>query len=126
MGEGRFAARFIEVSSGLAKSVALDPEMVLSATGRPALSSVKVTAGGIERRLRVDAVLVDGPAPPAFELGVQAGGVTRFDPARGYALERDAEGKIAGRVYAAGSAVGARNSEEDGARVARAALASLS
>ncbi len=125
VGEGRFAARFLDACVGLAKPVVLDPEMVVSANGRPSLSSVKVTAGGIERRLRVDAVIVDGPGPPAFELGVQAGGVTRFQPGRGYALELDAERRIASSVYAAGSAVGASESESDGARAARAALASL-
>jgi NADPH-dependent 2,4-dienoyl-CoA reductase/sulfur reductase-like enzyme len=125
LGEGRFASRFVEECAELAKCVALDPEMVLSANGRPSISSVKVTAGGIERRLQVDAVIVDGPAPPAFELGVQAGGVTRFEPTRGYALELDAERRITTHVYAAGSSVGSRDSEEDGARAARAALASL-
>jgi sarcosine oxidase subunit alpha len=125
VGEGRFASRFIEECGELAKCIALDSEMVLSASGRPSLSSVKVAAGGIERRLQVDAVIVDGPAPPAFELGVQAGGVTRFQPGRGYALELDAERRVAPHIYAAGSSAGSRDSEEDGARAARTALASL-
>jgi sarcosine oxidase subunit alpha len=125
VGEGRFAARFMEESAELAKCIALDPEMLVSANGRPSLTSVTVSAAGVERRHRVDAVIVDGPRPPAFELAVQAGGVTRFDPERGYVLEVDDTGRIAERVYAAGSSIGSRNSEEDGARAARAALASL-
>lgn len=125
VGDGRFARRFLKESEGLAEHVALDPEMLRSAHGRPGLSSVKIAAAGTQRRLRVDALLVDGPAPPAFELGVQAGGATRFDPTRGYLLEADADGRVTPRVFAAGSAIGANGSEESGVRAARAALASL-
>jgi sarcosine oxidase subunit alpha len=125
VGDGRFAAHFVEASSELATSTLLDSEMVLSAHGKPSVSSVKVRAGSIERRLRVDAVIVDGPAPPAFELGVQAGGTTRFVPERGYLLELDAERRVAPHVFAAGSAAGSSDSEEDGKGAARVALASL-
>ena len=78
-----------------------------------------VRQGEAERRLRVDGVLVDGAGAPSFELSVQAGARTTFDPARGYVPESDEQGRVAPRVFCAGSCRAAADSAADGERVAR-------
>ncbi|HWA76927.1 MAG TPA: (2Fe-2S)-binding protein [Polyangiaceae bacterium] len=86
--------------------------------GRQALSAIFLHEG--PRRVKVDALLYDGPRAPAFELAVQAGGHTRFDPARGYLPELDAQSRAAPGVFCAGSLTGrAESSEQQGTRAAR-------
>jgi len=122
VGQGRFADAFeAAASSSLSvKRVAL--EQVLHASGRSRVGGVVVGDGGGERRLKADALIVDGPGAPSFELAEQSGARLRFDPARGYAPEHDASGQVSPGVWCAGSVVGAGDSERDGARIAQAML----
>jgi len=120
VGEGRFARRFLELARGRIDCVELDPESVVRALGRTALSRVLVRAAGTERRIRADALIVDGAGAPAFELCVQAGARVRFEPALGYVPECDERGGVAPGVFAAGSVVESRDSRADGERVALA------
>jgi sarcosine oxidase, subunit alpha len=118
VGDGRFARRFSELARGRIEVVELDPESIVGAVGRTELSRVAVRAAGSSRRLRADALIFDGPGAPAFELCVQAGAQVSFDPARGYLPQRDASGRVAEGVFAAGSLAGALESAADGERVA--------
>ena len=76
-------------------------------------------AGGQQRQSRIDAVLIDGEPAPSFELAVQAGASTRFDPARGYVPSSNDVGEVAPNVFCAGSCRAARASAEDGEGVGR-------
>ncbi len=80
------------------------------------------TASG-EETLEADAVLVDAPRSPAYELCAQANARLVHEP-RGYVVEADADGRIAEGMYAVGEVRGvpldARAIEADAARVAAA------
>lgn len=82
------------------------------------------TAEG-ERTLDADAVLVDAPRAPAYELCEQAGAELAHEP-RGYVVRADAGGRIAKGVWAAGEVRGvpfdARAIEADAERVAASVL----
>jgi sarcosine oxidase subunit alpha len=64
VGAGRFARRFVELARGRLECIELEPETVVRALGRTELSRVLVRAAGAERRIRADALIFDGPAPP--------------------------------------------------------------
>ena len=68
--------------------------------------SVVVREDGVERTLKADAVLIDAPRAPAYELCEQAGATLRHEP-RGFFAETT-DGKIAGKdnVWALGEVVG--------------------
>jgi hypothetical protein len=79
------------------------------------------------RRVKIDALLFDAVEAPAFELAVQAGGRTHFDPARGYVPELSAEGRAAPGVFCAGRVTGnAVDASESGRAVARVVASELS
>jgi sarcosine oxidase subunit alpha len=122
VGQGRFADAFEAAAAGSlsVKRVAL--EQVLHASGRSRLGGVVVRDGGGERRLKADALIVDGPGAPSFELAEQSGARLRFDPARGYVPEHDGSGEVSPDVWCAGSVAGAEDSERDGARIGQAML----
>jgi len=115
VGRGRFSRRFSELGAGRIETFWLDASALVRAIGRGRLTGILTSHG----KQAAGALLVDGPGAPSFELGVQAGGRVRFDRDSGYRLERDTDGKIADRVYAAGSVVGSTDGAADGARVAR-------
>jgi hypothetical protein len=76
-----------------------------------------------ERRIPAGALAIEGPLSPSTELAVQAGAIVAFDAARGYLPRRDQAGRVAERVYCAGSCAGAGDSSADGTEVARAIAA---
>jgi sarcosine oxidase subunit alpha len=119
VGQGRFARHLVELCRGRVECVELPADSGLRVIGRTAITRVLVQSGGAERRLRFDALALDGPGAPAFELCVQAGASLRFEAERGYLPERDDSGQLAPQVFAAGSVCGARESGADGERVAR-------
>jgi sarcosine oxidase subunit alpha len=69
------------------------------------------------------------PGAPAFELPAQAGAGTRFDPALGYVVVTDEQGRAAPGVWAAGECTGKPFDPDalraEGERVATAVTASL-
>ncbi|MBX3190163.1 MAG: (2Fe-2S)-binding protein [Labilithrix sp.] len=65
---------------------------------------VVMTAAGKEEALAADAVLVDAPRSPAYELATQAGATVRHEP-RGYVVVTDG-GRAAEGVYAVGELAG--------------------
>jgi sarcosine oxidase subunit alpha len=77
-------------------------------------------AAGKETKLAADAVLIDAPRSPAYELAEQAGASLVHEP-RGFVVKTDA-GRIADGVYAVGEMTGtpfdAKAIDDDAARVA--------
>ena len=97
----------------------------LAATGGSRVKEVVVTgAGGRTVTLVADALLVDAPRAPSYELAQQAGAELEHVPA-GFVV-RTADGKIAPGVYAFGEITGRPIDEADYRTAARklAALAS--
>ncbi|MCC6215549.1 MAG: (2Fe-2S)-binding protein [Polyangiaceae bacterium] len=126
VGDGRFARALAAALGGLARVTRLAPEELVTARGLSRVTGVVVRApGGATRRLDADAVVVEAPLAPGFELAAQAGAVVRFAPERGYAPEADAHGRVAPWVWIAGAVAGATDSAADGARVGRAVAAAL-
>jgi sarcosine oxidase subunit alpha len=64
-----------------------------------------VEAGGAERRIKCDALLVDAPRAPAYELCAQAGAELAHEP-RGFVVRVTAGGRIRRGVLAVGEVVG--------------------
>jgi sarcosine oxidase subunit alpha len=92
-------------------------QALADATGARVLRGVPVRARGSlrvkeawiatsdrEERVRCDALLVDAPRAPAYELGAQAGAPLRHEP-RGFVVAGSG-GRIRGGVFAAGEVVG--------------------
>jgi sarcosine oxidase subunit alpha len=81
------------------------PGIPLRASGSTRVRHVTVQAAGGPKRLSCDALLVDAPGAPAFELCVQAGGaVERCD--RGFVVKPNPGGVIRDGVFAIGEVVG--------------------
>ncbi len=126
-GGGPFGASY-------ARAVAADPdakakvavELVygepLAVKGSSRVKGVRVRTASGEKDLAADAVLVDAPRSPAYELAEQAGATLVHEP-RGFVVRTDG-GRIRDGVFAAGEVAGVpfdvRAIEEDAARVANA------
>jgi sarcosine oxidase subunit alpha len=119
VGDGRFSRAFADARQQLGV-FRLEPRQVERAKGKHALSRVLYREADKSRELVVSALTVDGPGAPAVELLGQLGATLRFDSARGYLPQLNAQGSAAEGVYAAGScAASTLPSADDGARVAR-------
>jgi sarcosine oxidase subunit alpha len=95
----------------------------IAVKGSTRVKGVRVrTASGEEKDLVADAVLVDAPRSPAYELAEQAGASLVHEP-RGFVVRTDG-GRIRDGVFAAGEVAGipfdVRAFEEDAARIAAA------
>ena len=124
VGRGRFADAL--AANALFQSERVDPDSLVRASGRSRVSSLVVREGERERKLALDAVLIDGPGAPSFELAMQAGANVRFDPERGYAPIVDENGVAAARVWCAGSVTGSdHDSSASGRAVAEHVARSL-
>lgn len=123
VGSGRFADTFAQDASETLPVTRVALDDVVRAIGRTRVSGVLVRDGERERRLGADALVVDAAGAPSFELGVQAGASVRFDAARGFVLETDADHAAAAGVWCAGSCRASEaDSALDGAETARAVL----
>ncbi len=125
-GAGAAGDAFARAAGGAVGVTRVELESVLRVTGRASVRAVVVRDGKRERRIKAGALLVDAPRAPSFELAVQAGAATHYDAARGFAPTVDEAGRAAPGVWCAGEVAGAaRNSVDDGERVARAVAATL-
>ncbi|MFZ5891109.1 MAG: 2Fe-2S iron-sulfur cluster-binding protein [Myxococcota bacterium] len=120
VGRGDFAER---AAKNLGQALCLRLESsddVSAAHGALQVTQLATRSG----KTRVDAVLFDAVEAPAFELAVQAGGATHFEPSLGYVLDRDDDGAVSEGVFA----VGRLATRTDGARpnIARVAARILS
>jgi sarcosine oxidase subunit alpha len=77
---------------------------VIRCAGRGRVRALVVKDGRRQKRVAVDAIVIDGPGAPAFELGVQAGGQVLHTDA-GFVPVCDASGRLAPQVFAAGSVI---------------------
>lgn len=104
VGAGRFldALRAGPLAPYVVAQVGADD--LVAARGRSRVRAAVVRDGARTTRMAVDAIVVDGPSPPALELLVQAGGRVRFDATLGFVAELDDQGRAAPHVYAVGSA----------------------
>jgi sarcosine oxidase subunit alpha len=107
-----------------ARSVASRAEVTLvrgepvSVSGSSAVRSVTVREGKRDRKMRADALLVDAPRAPAYELCEQAGAALAHEP-RGFIAQTN-KGKIRDGFFAVGEVVG---TPFDPAAIAKAAEA---
>ncbi len=102
--------------------VVLVPDPVLRVRGAARVRGVIVAAQGTSREISADALLVDLPRAPAYELCAQVGARLEHEP-RGFVVRTDG-GRIRDRIWATGEVVGTALSPhaivEEAARVARA------
>jgi sarcosine oxidase, subunit alpha len=126
-GRGPYARRFVERAAPLVALHLDEGDEIVRAEGLSRVTGVTLRGpGGEERRVEADALLVDAPLAPAFELAGQAGAELTYHPGRGYAPTIDAEGRAVDNVFVAGGAraldPGPEDAMRDGQRVARAAF----
>jgi sarcosine oxidase, subunit alpha len=98
-GGGPFGASFANAAKAHAKIEVVHGEPVRARGGE---ATVRTPSG--EKQLDADALLVDAPRAPAYELAAQAGARLRH-VASGYVVETD-DGKIADGIYATGEMTG--------------------
>ncbi len=99
---------------------------VEAAKGSGAVNEVRITIDGQSASFEADALLVDGPRAPAYELASQRGAKLAHEP-HGYRIVVDESACIAHGLYAVGEAIGtpfeARALDADAARVTAHVLA---
>ena len=120
-GGGPFGASFAKAHPG---ATLIHGEPVRVAGSSRAKAVVVRDAAGKEKEHTADAVLIDAPRAPAYELAEQAGAALAHEP-RGFVV-RTERGRIAEGVYAVGELVGTpfdvRAMDAEGAAVAEAIL----
>ena len=102
VGGGRYAASLVEQLAGAVDLFELEASSVVRAIGRERISGVEVRTEDGTRRIKVNALVFDGPGAPSFELAVQGGASVDFDPNAGYFPRADASGLVAERLFIAG------------------------
>jgi sarcosine oxidase subunit alpha len=147
MGDGPYADAFLRATKGRVEPIMVRATATVAVEGTLRVSSiaVKETTGRSRppapraqrrrknawRQYDVDAVLVETPGPPAFELAEQAGAQVAFAPPRGgYFPIVDGTGRAQKGVWCAGEVAGTGSDltaiRAQAAVVARDVLASLS
>ncbi len=123
-GGGPFGESFARAAASIAKVEVVHGEPI-AVRGVGHVKGVRVRVGAEERKIDADAVLVDAPRSPAYELCQQAGAELVHEP-RGFVTRTD-QGRIADGVWATGEVVGltfdAAVLADDADRVARRILA---
>jgi 2Fe-2S iron-sulfur cluster binding domain/Pyridine nucleotide-disulphide oxidoreductase len=102
-GGGPFGEVFARAARDACEVVVVRGEP-LRASGSGRVTGCTVREGARERKVKADALLVDAPRAPAYELAEQAGARLVHTP-RGYTPHAP-RGKIRDRVYLAGEAAG--------------------
>ncbi|HEX8789809.1 MAG TPA: 2Fe-2S iron-sulfur cluster-binding protein [Polyangiaceae bacterium] len=115
---------FGEACASAIRGATLVTGVPLRAGGSSRIKDVTVATASGERTLRCDALLVDAPRAPAYELAAQAGATLRHEP-QGYVVETDEAGRIRPGIYAVGEVTGASLEPEAIARAAAAAVESI-
>ncbi len=113
-GGGPFGAAYAELRGG----VTIVPEVPLRVTGNGRVRGVTLAAAGGTRRIRCDALLIDAPRAPAYELCAQAGAELSHQP-NGFVVRPAARSKVRDGVFAVGEVVGTPLEPEAIAREAR-------
>ena len=113
-GGGPFGAAYAARHAG----VTVVPGAPARVTGSGRVKGVTMAAPGPPRRIRCDAVLVDAPRSPAYELCAQAGAELSHEP-RGFVVRSGAGSKIRDGVFAVGEVAGTPLEPEAIAREAK-------
>ena len=103
VGSGRYLEALARQLQGAVELVPLEATSVVRAIGRERVTGVEIATANRHRRIKVDALVFDGPGAPSFELAVQAGAQVDFEPSSGYHPRADAQGSVAPGVFVAGS-----------------------
>lgn len=102
-GGGPFGESFARAAKALAKVHVIHGEP-LAIRGTSQVRGVRVRTAKSEREVDADAVLIDAPRSPAYELCEQAGAALIHEP-RGFVV-RTQDGKIADGIWATGEVCG--------------------
>ncbi len=120
-GMGEAYARAVAHVAGESSRVELVVGTPVAVEGSARVKGVRVLLEGVERHFKTDALVIDAPRAPAYELCEQAGARLRHEP-RGFVPVTE-RGKIREGVFALGEAVGsaldAAAFEEAAAAIAR-------
>jgi sarcosine oxidase subunit alpha len=116
LGDGPYVAAFLERLGSQVHAIAVPLGASIAAEGRGRITSIAIEADPAEgsrrgkraaRRHEVDALLVEAPGAPSFELAEQAGVAIAFDARRGgYVPTADANGRALPWVWCAGELAG--------------------
>lgn len=106
-GDGPYTRALVAAAGEAMTFVRIPAGAPFAAHGTARVRAVTHGTDGAETREKVDALAVEAPGAPAFELAEQAGAEVAFDPARGgFVPKTDAGGRAAERVYCAGEVAG--------------------
>jgi sarcosine oxidase subunit alpha len=103
-GEGPFADALGRLLGSSAEILRVELGAVRKAEGSSRVGGVELAGG---QRLRADAIVIETPPSPAFELAEQGGARARWFEGRGFVPEADAEGLAAPGLWVAGELRGA-------------------
>jgi sarcosine oxidase subunit alpha len=115
LGAGPYATAFLERLGPKVRTISVPLGASIAAEGRGRITSITVADPSegsrrdkrATRRHEVDALLVEAPGAPSFELAEQAGVPISFDPARGgYLPTTDANGRALPWLWCAGELAG--------------------
>lgn len=125
-GPGPFSAALRAHLLGKAEVIEVDASALLRAEGSSRVGAAVLREGDQERKIRCDALAVEAPGAPSFELVEQAGGEARWGEGRGFFPRCDAMGQVVPGVWVTGEARGLpfelESLASDGRAVATAAL----
>jgi len=106
-GRGPFSAALKRHLAGKAEIDEIDPATLLKAEGSSRVGAVVVLDGQQSRRVRCDALVIEAPPAPSFELAEQAGAAPVWAENRGFWPPGEAGAAVAPGVWVAGEARGA-------------------
>jgi sarcosine oxidase subunit alpha len=93
VGTGPYSASLVEALGNEIETIAVDDPKSIAAEGRRRVTAMTIRRG---ERHAIDALVVEVPGSPSFELAEQAGAKVTFDPAHsGYVPEIDENGRVA-------------------------------
>jgi sarcosine oxidase subunit alpha len=126
---GGFWADELARALGDASVLRVDVADVVEVAGTGGVRTITVRSAGVSTTHPVAVVALALQGAPAFELPLQAGAETRFDPTRGYVVVTDPDGRIGPAAWAVGECTGAAFDiealEASGERVAAAVASAL-
>jgi len=115
---------FGEACASVIRGATLVRGTPLRTGGSSRVKEVTVATASGEQTLRCDALVIDAPRAPAYELAAQAGATLAHEP-RGFFVHTDEAGRIRDGVYAVGEVTGTALHPAAMARAAAAAVESL-
>lgn len=107
VGNGPYTQSLRAALSEVAELIAIPEGARFGARGLARVRGIVVEREGERTRHAVDAIVVEAPGAPAFELALQAGALVKLDLDRGgYVPQVDPSGRVSEGVYCAGEVAG--------------------